>query len=77
MKIVDGVAYIYGIVSFGRGCGRIGNPGVYVKVSKYVDWIQETIKNWLTKMKYLWKFNFKNEFKVLKKCIENNIEISL
>ncbi|XP_036140642.1 trypsin delta [Monomorium pharaonis] len=29
---------IYGIVSFGRGCGKVA--GVYVKVSYYRDWIK-------------------------------------
>ncbi|EFN68000.1 Trypsin 3A1, partial [Camponotus floridanus] len=29
---------IYGIVSFGHGCGLV--PGVYVKISFYLDWIK-------------------------------------
>lgn len=29
---------IYGIVSFGESCGQV--PGVYVKISYYLEWIK-------------------------------------
>lgn len=35
---------VEGIVSFGRGCGLEGWPGVYTRVSNYVDWIKSVIR---------------------------------
>lgn len=36
--------YLTGITSWGEGCGRSGQPGVYTKVSEFRDWILETIE---------------------------------
>lgn len=41
----SGSYVLVGITSFGRGCARPNTPGVYTRVSNYVDWIQETIQN--------------------------------
>lgn len=34
---------VYGITSFGEGCGRKGKYGIYVKVPNFVRWIRKTI----------------------------------
>ncbi|XP_053560162.1 hepatocyte growth factor activator [Bombina bombina] len=39
----DKVSYLYGIISWGDGCGRMNKPGVYTKVSNYVTWIRQRI----------------------------------
>ena len=43
----DGVWTQVGVTSFGRGCGLPRKPGVYSRVSQFVDWIKATVNaNW-------------------------------
>ncbi|BES87727.1 serine protease [Nesidiocoris tenuis] len=34
---------VYGITSWGQGCGRPNSPGVYTNVHHYIQWIRETV----------------------------------
>lgn len=40
---VDGFYELTGIVSWGFGCGRPDVPGIYVKVSSFIGWINQII----------------------------------
>jgi serine protease 56 len=35
---------IFGITSFGEGCGKKGKYGIYTRLSNYIKWIQKTIR---------------------------------
>ncbi|CAH0765551.1 unnamed protein product [Bemisia tabaci] len=44
MYFKDGAFYLVGVVSFGLKCAEPGYPGVYTRVSEFMDWIVSNAK---------------------------------
>jgi secreted trypsin-like serine protease len=40
MTFVNGVWQLHGLTSYGIGCALPGYPGVYTRVSYYINWIK-------------------------------------
>ncbi|GFY73834.1 proclotting enzyme [Trichonephila inaurata madagascariensis] len=41
----DGKFYLVGIVSFGKKCADPGVPGVYCRISHFLDWIEQQVES--------------------------------
>lgn len=37
--------FVYGVTSYGEGCGQKGKFGIYTKVTNYLKWIHRVIRN--------------------------------
>ncbi|KAL7869265.1 hypothetical protein AOLI_G00132530 [Acnodon oligacanthus] len=40
-----GLHYVYGVVSWGDACGKKNRPGIYTRVTHYLDWIKENMRS--------------------------------
>ncbi|XP_051959042.1 hyaluronan-binding protein 2 [Xyrauchen texanus] len=41
----DEINYVYGVVSWGDSCGKKNKPGIYARVNKFIDWINEKMRS--------------------------------
>ena len=46
--VVNDRPTLYGITSWGYGCGEVGRPGVYAKVSPQINWFNQVINSMTT-----------------------------
>lgn len=44
-SLKDGTWVQLGVVSWGAGCAEAQSPGVYTRVTDYLDWINSQLEN--------------------------------
>jgi len=42
--LINGSYQIIGVISWGGKCGEAGRPGVFTRVGKYLDWIEQKME---------------------------------
>lgn len=51
MSFVNGLWRLDGLTSYGDGCALANSPGIYTRVSAYINWIQTIIESSTTTTK--------------------------
>jgi len=44
---IQGSYKLVGVVSWGYGCGKADNPGVFTRIQPFLNWINEKTDNWV------------------------------